>query len=322
RKIAALEGADGALCFGAGMGAITASIMRYVRVNCHIIMVTTSYPDAKRFALDYLARKFGVRTTLLRGDSVEEIAAAITDDTTLIYLESPSTSVFKMQDLEAVAALAKPRGIGTVIDNSYATPLYQQPLKWGIDISLHTVSKYLCGHSNVVGGVVCSREEIIREMQNDERALYASLLSPMDSYLLTMSLRTLPERMCRHGENGRHVAAFLESHPRVDRVFYPGSATYGQKDLFEKYMSGTTGLLSFVPRGTPEAVNRMIHDIDLFVHGPSWGGYESIISGKSVGMTPERCKEEDLVPGIVRLNIGLENVDTVVDALDKGLKTL
>ena len=322
RKIAALEGADGALCFGAGMGAITAAIMYYVRSNCHIVMVTTSYPDAKRFALDYLARKFGVKTTLVRGDSVDEIAAAITDDTTLIYLESPSTSVFKMQDLEAIAALAKPRGIGTVIDNTYATPLYQNPLKWGIDISVHTVSKYLCGHSNVVGGVLCARKEILGAMQNDERTLYASILSPMDSYLLTMGLRTLPERMQRHGENGRKVAAYLENHPKVERVFYPGSATYAQKDLFAKYMTGTTGLLSFVPAGTPEAINKMTKDIDVCVRGPSWGGYESIISGKSVGMPPERCEKEDLVPNIVRLHVGLEHVDTIIESLDKALKAL
>ena len=322
RKIAALEGADGALCFGAGMGAITASIMHFVRMNCHIIMVTTSYPDTKRFAMDYLKRKFGVETTLVPGNSVDEIAAAIRDNTTLIYLESPSTSVFKMQDLEAIAQLARPRGIGTVIDNSYATPLYQQPLKWGIDISLHTISKYLCGHSNVVGGVVCAREEILREMQNDERTLYASILSPMDSYLLTMGLRTLPERMQRHSENGRKVAAFLENHPKVDEVFYPGSATYKQKALFEKYMTGTTSLISFVPRGTPDGIRKMIKDVDVFLRGPSWGGYESLISSKSVGMSPEQCKAEDLIPNIVRIHIGLEHVDTIINALDEALNAL
>ena len=322
RKIAALEGAEGAICFGAGMGAITAAIMHFVRKDSHVVMVTTSYVDAKRFVEQYLAEKCGVTHTYVRGDTVEEIENAIQPNTTLIYLESPSSTVYKMQDLEAVAKIARARGIGTVIDNTYATPLYQNPLKWGIDISVHTVSKYLCGHSNVVGGVLCSDRKTIESIQNNERALYGSLLSPMDSYLLTLGLRTLPERLRKHGENGRAVAKFLENHPKVERVFYPGSDTYGQKELFNKYMSGTTGLVSFVPRGTPEDVNRFIRSLGLFLDGCSWGGFESIVSGKSVGMSPEQCERDDLVANIVRIHVGMENVQTILDELRKALDQL
>ena len=322
RKIAALEGADGAICFGAGMGAITAAIMHYIRRDSHIVMVTTSYVDALRFAGQYLAEKCGVTITRVPGNSPEEIEAAIQPNTSLIYLESPSSTVYKMQDLEAIAAIARGRGIGTVIDNTYATPLYQQPLKWGIDISVHTVSKYLCGHSSVVGGVLCARKEIIEAVQNNERALYGSLLSPMDSYLLTLGLRTLPERMQRHGENGRAVARFLENHPKVERVFYPGSDTYPQKELFAKYMSGTTGLISFVPRGTAEQVNGCIRSLHSFLEGCSWGGFESIVSGKTVGGDPERCRQDDLVPNIVRIHVGLENVNTLIADLDQALNQI
>ena len=319
RKIAALEGADGALCFGSGMAAITSAINHFVKANCHIIVVNTAYCDARRYITDYLAKKSGVTYTYVLGDDIKEIEAAIRPETTLIYLESPSSAILRMQDLEAIAKLAKAHGIGTAIDNTYATPLYQQPLKWGIDISIHTVSKYLCGHSAVVGGVLCAREEIIRSIQDNERALLGSLLSPMDSYLLCMSLRTLPIRMAKHGENGRKVAEFLENHPKVERVFYPGSKTYPWKELFDKYMTGTTGLVSVVPKGSKEEVENFCHSLKGFLQGVSWGSYESIVSGKSVGMTEERARAEGMVPNIVRLNIGTENIETTLKNLDEAL---
>lgn len=319
RKIAALEGADGCLCFGSGMGAITAAINHFVKANCHIIVVNTAYCDARRYITDYLAKKAGVTYTYVLGEDIAEIEAAIRPETTLIYLESPSSAILRMQDLEAIAKLAKAHGIGTAIDNTYATPLYQNPLKWGIDISIHTVSKYLCGHSAVVGGALCAREEIIRSIQDNERSLLGSLLSPMDSYLLCMSLRTLPIRMAKHGENGMKIATFLENHPKVKQVFYPGSKTYPWKDLFDKYMTGTVGLLSVVPKGTAQEVQAFADHIDGFLRGCSWGSYESIVSGKSIGMTEERAKAEGMVPNIVRMNIGTENVDGIIAHLDEAL---
>lgn len=319
RKLAALEGADGALCFAAGMGAITAAIMHYVKPGCHIVLVTTSYPDAKRFITDYLRKKAGVTSTMTPGNNVEEIEAALKPETTLIYLESPSTTVLKMQDLEGIAKLAKSRGIGTVIDNTYATPLFQNPLKWGIDISIHTVSKYLCGHSNVVGGVVCAREEIINAIRDDERSLYGSILGPQESSLLINGLRTFPIRMKRHQENGMKLAEHLEKHPKVERVFMPGSATYAQPELFKKYMTGSTGLLSLIVRGDADDANRFIHSLKVFREGVSWGGFESLVSGKSVGRTPESCIPDDIVPNIIRMSVGLENIESLIADVDQAL---
>lgn len=315
RKIAALEGADGALCFGAGMGAITAAILHFARSNGHIVMVATAYPDAKRFCCQYLKQKFNVDVTFVTGDDTDALRAAIRPETTLIYLESPSTTVFKMQDLEAVAAIAKSRGIGTAIDNTYATPLYQNPLKWGIDIVVHTVSKYLCGHSNVVGGVLCARREIIEAIQHAERSMLGSILGPQESYLLLMGLRTLPIRMKKHQENGRRIAAYLEQHPNVARVFHPGSHTYPQQALFQKYMSGSTSLISFIYDGTPQEAVRFVKALTCFHEGVSWGGFESLVSGKSIGMAPEQCRVEDVPANVIRLYIGLENPQTLLDDL-------
>ena len=179
RKIAALEGGDGALVFSAGMGAISSAILHFVKATCHIVLVGTSYGPTMTFIRSYLAGKFGVTYTLVVGNCVKEIEAAIQPETTLIYLESPSSGVFLMQDLDAIAAIAKARGIGTVIDNSYATPIHQQPLKHGIDIVVHTASKYLGGHSDIVAGALAANREIIESIQHNERELLATSWIPI-----------------------------------------------------------------------------------------------------------------------------------------------
>ena len=201
RKIAALEGGDGALCFSSGMGAISSAIMHCVRANCHVILLDTAYGCTLEFIKEYLHERFNIEYTLVNGGSVDEIRAAIRPNTRLIYLESPSSLVFRMQDLDAVAALAKEHGIMTVIDNTYATPLHQQPLKHGIDIVCHTASKYMGGHSDLVAGALIARREIIESIQKYERALLGSNMDPHQSWLLTRGLRTLPVRLKRHGES-------------------------------------------------------------------------------------------------------------------------
>ncbi len=319
RKIAALEGGDGALCFGSGMAAISTGIMYFLKANCHVVMVASSYGGAQGLIKSYFPRKFGVEFTLVEGNSVEEIEAAIRPETTLIYLESPCTFTLKLQDLEAVAAIAKARGIGTVIDNTYATPLHQQPLKHGIDIVCHTVSKYLGGHSDIIGGALVARREIISEIQNVDRTLFGGIMDPHSSWLLIRGLRTLPLRLKQHGENGRKVAAFLEKHPKVQKVFYPGSETYEQKELFEKYLSGTNGLLSFVPNGEAEDVKKFIGKLHYFQSGVSWGGFESLV----IHIV---CDADSVKHGnprhLVRMHVGLENVDNLIADLEQALEAL
>ncbi len=319
RKIAALEGGDGALCFASGMAAISTGIMYFLKANCHVVMVASSYGGAQGLLKGYFPKKFGIEFTLVEGNSVEEIEAAIRPETTLIYLESPCSFTLKMQDLEAVAAIAKARGIGTVIDNTYATPLHQQPLKHGIDIVCHTASKYMGGHSDIVAGVLVSRREIITEIQNVDRTLFGGIMDPHQAWLLIRGLRTLPLRLKQHGENGKKVAAYLEKHPKVQKVFYPGSETYEQKELFEKYLSGTNGLLSFVPNGEAEDVKKFIDKLHYFQSGVSWGGFESLV----VYIT---CDPDSVKHGnprhLIRMHVGLENVDNLIADLEQALEAL
>ena len=313
RKIAALEGGDGALCFPSGMSAISSAMMHFIEANCHIIMVDTAYGGAAALARDYFRRKCGVSCTFVQGGDVEEIRAAIRPETRLIYLESPSSLMFRMQDIASVAALAKERGIGTVIDNTYATPLHQQPLKCGIDIVCHTASKYMGGHSDIVAGVVISRREIIESMQNSERSLLGGVMDPHQAWLLLRGLRTLPLRLRQHGENGMEMAAFLEMHPKITKVYYPGSKTYDQKELFEKYMTGTNGLIMFTPACGPDQAKKLVGSLHYFQNGVSWGGFESLCY--YMGETPAGDP-------LVRIHVGLESVETLMNDLNCALNAL
>ena len=316
RKIAALEGGDGALCFSSGMGAISSAIMHCVRANCHVILLDTAYGCTLEFIKEYLHERFNIEYTLVNGGSVDEIRAAIRPNTRLIYLESPSSLVFRMQDLDAVAALAKEHGIMTVIDNTYATPLHQQPLKHGIDIVCHTASKYMGGHSDLVAGALIARREIIESIQKYERALLGSNMDPHQSWLLTRGLRTLPVRLKRHGESAMKVARFLENNPKVEKVFYPGSDTYEQKELFDKYLTGTNGLMSFVPKGAEEQVKKFTQSLHFFQNGCSWGGFESlcVLLGNN-----DEARKAGQPDNLVRIHVGLEDPDTLIADLQQAL---
>jgi len=319
RKIAALEGADGALCFSAGMAAISSAIMHFVRAKCHVVLVGTSYGPTMHFIRDYLADRMDVTHTMVVGSNVSEIENAIRPETALIYLESPSSGVFLMQDLEKIAQIAKARNIGTVIDNTYATPLHQQPLSHGIDIVVHTASKYLGGHSDIIAGVLAARREIIESIQSNERELFGSVMDPHQAWLLIRGIRTLPVRLRQHEQSGKKVAAFLEKHPKVLKVFYPGSETYGQKELFERYLSGTNGLLSFVPKGSDAEVAAFMGRLHMFQRGVSWGGFESLVT--PIGWS-EEAERYGVPRNLVRIHVGLEDADTLIADLDAALNRI
>lgn len=307
RKIAALEGGDGALCFSTGMAAIAAAILHFVRSGSHIVMVDSAYGGALGVA-NYVKNKFGVEVTFVDGRSFDEIRDAVRPNTSLIYVESPSSLVFRMQDIDAITALAKERGIGTVMDNTYSTPIHQQPLKHGIDIVVHSVTKYMGGHSDLMGGAVAANHDIIMAIRNEERCIICGTMDPHQAWLLTRGLRTLPIRLKQHEANGKKVAEFLENHPKVEKVFYPGSKTYAQPELFKKYISGTNGLMSFVPKGSKEEVEKFVGRLHYFQNGCSWGGFESlaIFIGGVEG-------------NLVRIHVGLETVDTLIADLDQAL---
>ena len=314
--IAALEGGETARCFSSGMGAVSAAMMKWVEKDCHVICVRHAYGPARNF-LDWLGTKFGVQTSFVTGTDIEEMSACVSPQTRLIYLESPSTYVFSIQDLKAVAELAGRHGIRTVIDNTWATPVFQNPLSFGIDMVVHSCSKYLGGHSDIVGGVIIGRSADLRAMTETERAYLGNSMDPNTAWLLQRGLRTLHLRMDRHQENATRVASFLEQHPAVERVVYPGLPSYPQRELAQEQMRGASGVFSFSLRGDPQQTRAFIDRLTWFQKGPSWGGFESLIGGISLDDAGRRYTS--FGSSGLRVSVGLENADTLIEDLDRSL---
>ncbi len=321
RKIAAMEHAEAAACFSSGMGAISAAIMHFVKKDCHIVAPHTIYGPTRTFITKYLADKFGVTWTFVHGADPKDFEDAIRPETTLIYLESPSSLTLYMQDIEEVAKIARAHGIGTVIDNTYATPLHQNPIDYGIDLVCHTASKYMGGHSDIIAGVVCGSAAAIAEISQNERELYGACMDPHQAWLLIRGLRTFPVRVKAHGASGLKVAQWLEKHPCVKQVNYPGLDSYPQKDLADKYLKGgTNGLLSFVYDGTAAQAEAFVYALKMFQFGVSWGGFESLCVMPSVGMSEEEAASLDMPTNLIRLHVGLEDVDTLIADLAQAFE--
>ena len=321
RKIAALECAEAAACFSSGMGAISAAIMHFVKKDCHIIAPHTIYGPTRTFITKYLAEKFGVTHTFVHGSDLEEIKAAIRPETTLIYLESPSSLVLYMQDIEEIAKIAKEHGIGTAIDNTYATPLHQNPYTYGIDLVCQTASKYMGGHSDIVAGVVAGSKEMIEQIAHEERELLGSCMDPHQAWLLIRGLRTMPVRVKAHGESGLKVAKWLEQQPCVKQVFYPGLDSHPQKELVDKYLKGgLNGLIGFVYDGTAEQAREFMYSLKMFQYGVSWGGFESLVAPGSVGLTDEEAAAIGMPANVIRIHVGLEDVDTLIADLAQAFE--
>lgn len=322
KKLAALEGGGDALCFSSGMAAISSAILYFLEKDCHVITVKSIYNPTRTLLKEYFPQKFGVQTSFLSQEELERIEDHIRENTKLIYLESPSTGVFHLQDLERIGKLGKKYGIGTVIDNTYATPLYQHPLEYGIDISVHTASKYLGGHSDLVAGALISSREICSRIRLGERANFGGCIDPHQAWLLLRGMRTLRLRLEQHAKSAREVAAYLKGHPCVEQVFYPGLKEGPQKELIEKQLKGFNGLLSFVLKGTAGQAETFMDSLTCFLRGCSWGGFESLVSPFTVGTSEDYNRELDCPPNLIRLHIGLEDPETLIGDLKQAFEKM
>ena len=318
-KIAAMEMGESARCFGSGMGAISGAILSCVKAGDHVVCLKTAYGPTKQFLQDYLPR-FGVTVSFVDGREPEEWERAIQPNTALFMLESPSTFVMYQQDLEAVAQIAKAHGIVTICDNSWASPFFQTPLKFGIDLVVHSATKYLGGHSDIVAGVAVGSAERMKKLIDDEGCLLGAVLDPFAAWLLLRGLRTLPIRMERHQENACAIANYLETHSKVERVFYPGLESDPQYAITKRQLRGTSGLMSFVLKDrSREAAMKTVDRLKNFGIGCSWGGFESLALAVTVPATV-------IEPGVsgncwmIRLHIGLENSIELTRDLATSLK--
>jgi cystathionine beta-lyase/cystathionine gamma-synthase len=322
KKIAALEGGEEAKCFSSGMGAISAAIMLFVASGDHIITLKSVYTPVRVFFSEYL-KKFNIEVTFVSGNNIEDFQEELKPNTKLIYLESPSSNIFSMQNLEEIAELAKSRDIKTIIDNTWATPIYQNPLRYGIDVVVHSASKYMGGHSDIIGGVAIGKKEYMEHLTHYERSIFGACMDPHQAWLLLRGLRTLPLRMKQHSENALIVARFLEGHNKIEKVLYPGLESHEGYELGKSQMCGYSGLMSFIPKEKePSKIMQVVKSLRFFEEGPSWGGFESIINTPGVGISEEASNLTGNPNGLVRISVGLEDVNSILNDLDRALNIL
>jgi cystathionine beta-lyase/cystathionine gamma-synthase len=319
RKLAALERGEACLCFSSGMAAVSAVMLGLLRAGDHVLFVNDTYGPTLQLAQHL--RRFDIEHDLQLDLDLESIELAIRPNTRLLWLESPGTMRFRQLDIQAAASLARNRGILTGIDNSWATPLCQKPLTLGVDIVMHTCSKYIGGHSDVIAGALVTSAERAEELFYGSYLLNGGILAPFDAWLLLRGLRTLPVRLAQHEADALRIAEFLDAHPTVRRVNHP--ALGEGRQLAATQLSGYTGLLSFeLERGGLENVSRVIDGLEHFGIGVSWGGVESLVISPNGRSNQERLDELGIPPGLIRLSVGLEGADVLIDDLESALDLL
>lgn len=317
RKVAHFEGGEKCKVFAAGMTAVTLAIMSQVKAGDHVVTVDGIYGPAKVLLTSYLA-KFGVECTMVDGRDTQAVIDACKSNTTLIYLESPTSMTFRLQDVPAIAAFARSQGIATAIDSTYNTPLHMKPLEQGVDIVIHSLTKYYGGHSNTTAGAIIASAEIMDKIIRNEVLMMGALLGPFQSWLITQGTRTLKVRLKEHEKNANLVASWLEQQPEVKVVHHLGLDSFAQRDVFEKTMSGSSGLFAFEPKNQDrKAVMDFCNRLELFGRGISWGGFESLVVAQQV--QPIDYAEPSW---FVRLFIGMEDVEDLKSDLADALKAL
>ncbi len=318
KKLAALENAEDAWVFSSGSAAMTAAVMAQVESGDHIICIKNPYSWTKNL-VEVLLAKFNVAFSFIDGTSVANFEAAIRPETKVILLESPNSITFEIQDLKAVASIARSKGITTIIDNSYCSPLYQKPLDMGIDIVMHTASKYLGGHSDMVAGCLMASKEHIHHIFKSEYMTLGATISPHDAWLMIRSLRTLPIRMERTLQSTSKVIDFIKDHPLVERLYYPFDEAFPQYELAKAQMDAAPGLFSILLRvDEVSQVEKFVDSLKLFILAVSWGGYESLVLPMCVTGDSENYQSEHKPFNLIRFSIGMDDADALIEDLKQA----
>ncbi len=314
--IAALEGGEAALVFGSGMGAIFAAMGSLLETGDHVVAQRNHYAGATTLLKEFLPR-WGIEATYVDQTNNAEFADAVRPNTKLIYVETPVNPLMQLTDLRFVVELARQHGIVTICDNTFATPINQRPLELGVDAVIHSATKYVGGHHDVTAGALVGSKEFTERVWRFALVAGATL-SPFDGWLLLRGLRTLGLRVERHNQNGMALAKFLEDHPAVARVYYPGLPSHPQHELAKSQMNGFTGMLSVELRGGYAAADKLISSLKLATRAASLGGFETLVvhpaSMWSLQLSRELRESTGINEGLVRISVGLEDeVDMIRD---------
>lgn len=320
-KLMAIEGAEAAKVFSSGMAAISSAIFSLVKSGDHILVLNIVYGSASAFIKSL--ERFGVSHSAILLESAHEIPNHIQKNTKVIYFESPSGQLFKLLDLETISIVAKKQDIVTIIDNTWSSPLFQKPTQYGIDLVIHSLSKYIGGHSDLVGGIVMGKEKFIRGIHSEGLQLLGGAISPNNAWLAIRGLRTLSLRMNHADESIRRVLDVLSKDSRINRIFHPYLAIPAQHGLADKYLSGFGSLFSFdLSDQDFEKMKQFVNALQIFKIAVSWGGYESLVLPSNRGIDDEKLRLRGLSSTHLRCYIGLEDTDLLIadikQALDKA----
>ncbi|MFH0919538.1 MAG: PLP-dependent aspartate aminotransferase family protein [Fibrobacterota bacterium] len=321
-KLAAIEQAGDAVLFSSGMSALTTTLFALLNAGDHIIVTDDAYKRTLDFCLACL-QKFDIDCTVVRMGDYTALRRAVRKNTRIFLSESPTNPYLNIMDLERLMALFRGTGIRVISDSTFATPYNQRPLEYGVDLVVHSATKYLGGHNDLLAGVVLGKKELVSRIR-DYLKITGGVIDPHSSYLLIRGLKTFELRMERHNANGQAVAEFLESHPRIQRVYYPGLPSHPHYEVAQRQMRGFGGVVSFEMKNDVKAVHRFLSALRVINIGPSLGGVESLITHPA-SISYYNCTRAErlrlgIKDGLVRLAVGIENAGDIISDLGRALK--
>ncbi len=320
-NIASLEEGGYGLAFPSGMSAIS-TIIQMLDAGDHIISCDDVYSGTFR-VFEKILKKQNLEFDFIDLSKPESLKKHIKDNTKIIWVETPSNPLLKITDIEAITNIAKSKNIVTVADNTFATPFFQQPLKLGVDIVVHSTTKYLNGHSDVIGGAIITNDKGLYDKIQFVQNAAGAVPGPFDCFLVLRGIKTLSVRMERHAENAMKIAEFLENHSKVRNVIYPGLESHPQHELAKKQMSGYGGMITFFIKGELESARRFLERVEIFSLAESLGGVESLIEHPAImthASLPLNVREQlGISDELIRVSVGLENIDDMIDDLENAL---
>ncbi len=323
-KMANLEGTDSAIALGSGMAAVSSTVMGLLEAGDHIIASKTLYGCT--FSLfSELLPKWNIEVSFVEMSDLNNIKAAIKDNTKVIYTETPSNPTMNLVDLAELSDIAG-EDIITVVDNTFMSPCLQKPAEFGIDIIIHSATKFIGGHGDTIAGIICGPEDLLNSFRETTVKDFGGIIAPFDTFLLLRGLKTLSVRMERITKNAKKVAEFLSNHPAVDTVYYPGLKEHPQYELGEKQMKGPGGVMAFELKGGIEEGKKLLNSLDLCILAVSLGDVDTLIQHPA-SMTHYVVPEEDrrsagITDGLIRLSVGIEDVNDIIDDLEQGLNKI
>ncbi len=324
QKLAALEGAEAALVTGSGMAAISTALLTVLAPGDHLLAQSGLYGGTHSFVTRVLP-ELGVSVDFIDANDPDTWAASVRPTTRAVYVESISNPLMDVGDLEAITAFAKAHGLVSLIDNTFATPVNFRPTEWGFDLSLHSATKYLNGHSDIVAGVVIGRADLVEKVGKKLKH-FGGTLDPHACFLLHRGLKTLALRVRHQNESASRIAPFLDAHPLVDTVNYPGLATHAQHALARRLFDGFGGMLSLEVQGGQEGAERFMQKLTVPILAPSLGGVESLATRPAatshVDLTPEERQRLGVTDSLIRVSIGIEATDDLLADFEQALAAL